>query len=852
MKDNFKFIKKFLFGLLICSLIFETVMPAGIASAVSTDVTQTNVSQSDNMPGTGISDTASYETAKPNQAALPDAGNGEAENSTMPEKIFKPENTNSSVKNATTNRIRTFSAQSKKTSEKYAVVHSDIGLNIRENPGTKSDIIGRLGDREKVKYLGSAKASDGSVWYKLECPFGIGYGHSDYLEIVTENIPEYKPDKNFENSIADFPASYKDALRNLHALYPNWRFIADHTGLSWDSVINKEANPVTTNLIHHSEPDSRKSVEPGAYNPLTNKYKSYDSGGWVPAHVDTIKYYMDPRNFLSGSSVFQFMSNKYDPATANVANMKSVVRGTFLDAKFPTKISDKFFNNFKKSFPNEKADQNNFSYSQVILLVGKVTGVNPMVIASIIIQEQGSNGLGNCINQDRVIKYPYLKPYAGYYNHFNIGAYASNGKSAIENGLIYAVNHNWSSVYKSILGGAQWFGDRYVKNNKYNTYLKKFNVKNGLNSVGVGQYMTNVRGAYDEGCRLYNGYKNLLDKKLTFTIPVYTSMPSTSCKLPSSSGSNINYLKNLTAKYKVSGKEKELSLSPHFDPFTYEYSMTVPNDATRVHWYPAVSDQSAKYYIYDSDKYDQVSIPVGTHQVKIRITSSTGKNRYYKINVTRKGGTNPPAPAEKPDKVTGITVKPDYTLLKISYNKSKDKTVTGYRIAIRELYDNASKGQAAHGDWEYINTPETSVLIKSLERGGHYEIRVAAVNTKENIRSSYSSGITIYTNRGGDRPAIMKTPRITKMTTTSGTVTLTAREIVYKTAPQHVTYRYAYRKKGTKKWTYINTTSHVRKISGLTKGKIYTFAVGYYYTSALDNKTRVYSKFSEYKDLKIK
>lgn len=852
MKDKFKFIRKMLVGVLVCALFFETVVPLGFVSTAAAyeGSLSANAAGGNNMVATNndtnnnnvTGDSAGYETADPITDNLPAAGNGAAETNSLPETEFN-------VQTNPYHQDQTFDTDSKSTraATKHAKVHSDIGLNIRTGPGTEYGKIGRLNDNDVVRYLGSARAKNGAIWYKLDCSFGVGYGHSDYLEILAE----YEYDKEFEKSIADFPNSYKDSLRNLHALYPNWHFVADHTGLDWNSVIREESNPVSTNLIHYTEPDSRKSVEPGAYNPLTNNYKSYDSGGWVPAHTDTIRYYMDPRNFLTNNSVFQFMSNKYDPATATVANVESVVDGTFMDTKFPERISNAFYNNFKKAFPNEKVSQNSFRYSHVLLLIGKSTGVNPMVIASIIIQEQGSNGKGNSINQDRVKYYPHLKPYAGYYNHFNIGAYAQNGKSAVENGLIYAVNHGWSSIYRSILGGADWFGSRYVKNNKYNTYLKKFNVKNGLNAVGTGQYMTNVRGAYDEGCRLYNGYKNLLDKELTFTIPIYNSMPATPCKLPSPSGSNINYLKALSANYKVPGTNstKALAISPRFNPFTYEYSMTVPDNASKIRLYPVVSDNSAKYYIYKSDKYNQVDIPVGTTPVKIRVTSSTGKNRYYTINVTRRGSVNPPKPTA-PAKVTGITVQPDYTLLKVSFDKSKDTSVTGYRIAIRELYDNAS-GSSQYGDWQYINISDNSTLIKGLKRGGHYEIRVAAINAKDNLRSDYSAGTKIYTNRGGDRPAIMKTPRIEKMTVTNNSIKLTARDIRYVSAPQTVTYRFAYREKGSTKWTYVNSNSNVITIPNLNKGKTYTFAVGYYYTSALDNKTRVYSNYSEYKDLKI-
>ena len=53
--------------------------------------------------------------------------------------------------------------------------------------------------------------------------------------------------------------------------------------------------------------------------------------------------------------------------------------------------------------------------------------------------------------------------YNGYYNYFNIGAYTTSSASATVNGLIYAKNNDWNSIYKSINGGAGIVGNNYVK-----------------------------------------------------------------------------------------------------------------------------------------------------------------------------------------------------------------------------------------------------------------------------------------------------------------------------------------------------------------------------------------------------
>ncbi len=67
--------------------------------------------------------------------------------------------------------------------------------------------------------------------------------------------------------------------------------------------------------------------------------------------------------------------------------------------------------------------------------------------------------------------------YSGYYNFFNVEAYQSGSMSATQMGLRYASQSGsygrpWNTVEKSILGGAQNYGDNYVKAGQNTFYLK--------------------------------------------------------------------------------------------------------------------------------------------------------------------------------------------------------------------------------------------------------------------------------------------------------------------------------------------------------------------------------------------
>ena len=120
------------------------------------------------------------------------------------------------------------------------------------------------------------------------------------------------------------------------------------------------------------------------------------------------------------------------------------------------------------------------TYADLIMSVAGSTGLNPYIIASTILQEQGSDGRGKSISGT-------YSGYAGYYNYFNIGAYASGGMDAVGRGLWYASQSGtygrpWNTPEKSITGGAQYYATNYVKAGQDTLYLKKFNVQGSIST----------------------------------------------------------------------------------------------------------------------------------------------------------------------------------------------------------------------------------------------------------------------------------------------------------------------------------------------------------------------------------
>jgi len=205
-------------------------------------------------------------------------------------------------------------------------------LNVRSGPGTANQTVGKLSYGSSVNIVGQTTGSDGKVWYQVQFTKNgaqaTGYVRSDYIKFPTA----YQADGNFEQYLSSqgFPESYKPGLRQLHAEYPNWVFTAQHTNLDWNEVISNES-VVGRNLVPGSSPTSWKSMEAGAYNWETGTWPSFDSGSWVAASREIVSYYMDPRNFLDGKYVFQFLRHKYNSNIHTIDGIKSMVQGTFLD-----------------------------------------------------------------------------------------------------------------------------------------------------------------------------------------------------------------------------------------------------------------------------------------------------------------------------------------------------------------------------------------------------------------------------------------------------------------------------------------------------------------------------------------
>lgn len=222
------------------------------------------------------------------------------------------------------------------------------------------------------------------------------------------------------------------------------------------------------------------------------------------------------------------------------------------------------------SFQYSYMPKGTYSYAELIYDACRQVNCNPYCIVSMILQEQGKNGSDSVSGTNSKFK--------GYYNYGNINAFASNGYTAIENGLKYAsqsgsYNRPWNSKEKGIYGLCDFYANSYVRSGQDTFYLKKWNVQG--ENLFKHQYMTNVAGAAAEGQLLGNAYDDIMmQMPHEFKIPIYNNMPETNCPMPTKDGSPNNKLKSLAVANYI--------LTPTFDPDVSDYSIMLNADTNSV------------------------------------------------------------------------------------------------------------------------------------------------------------------------------------------------------------------------------------------------------------------------------
>lgn len=588
-------------------------------------------------------------------------------------------------------------------------------------------------------------------------------------------------DAAFENSIAEFPESYKVYLRQLHVMYPDWEFKALKTGLDWNTVIDNELG--NKSLVDLSVADEDlKSKAIGDYNYSTGKYIQKD-GGFVVANRLAVEYYMDPRNFLKEEHIFQFEDLGFDAAITQ-ADVEAILKGTFMA-------------NANMNYYDSKGTYYSFdkTYSAAIYEAGKKYGINPCFLASKIKNEVGTNGSGSTSGKH--------SSYPGIYNFYNIGAY--DGANAISKGLKWASEGSsygrpWTTPYKSITGGAQWIADNYVKTGQHTGYLQRFNVNpNGKYKLYDHQYMTNLTGAVSQGYTTYTSYvkSGSLNRKIVFTIPVFENMSEVSenkvknnadsavqtgviCTDPSSP---VNIRTGPSTGYAVllDSNNNQIKLSNNHNIKIEAKCITDSTNITNMlkypHWYKITFTYNSKSYTgYVTSRFVSIqsstSVPAGDYSLNYIKSKTAGMNVVSSdpniATVTSssvvnfiKGGTVYLLTFDSTGNVDKVKYVVEDTLGSTSVSGiSVSKTANSLKFTADKRTD-ATKYQFTLFDYvtgKIISTASTAnnyYTFKSLEGGKRYSCVVSCLLSSDSA-TKYGASKTISSFTAPAAPSSVK------------------------------------------------------------------------------------------------
>lgn len=481
-------------------------------------------------------------------------------------------------------------------------------LNMRKGPSTSYAKKGTLSSGAALYLLKMVKSKAGGTWYyasRSSSGSSAFYVDADYVTKSSSSSSSSSTSSSSSSSASTtsstssyitasgFPSSYLTKLKALHKKHPTWKFTPVKTGLSWSQAYAKMISSTSTNTIYTSYAPSYRSTKQGCFNYLTNSYVAKDGASFVSASDQAVAYYMDPRNWLTETGVFMFESNAYH-SYQNISIVRAILK------------------------------QNSVLYknAKYYIEAGQKYGISPVYLAAKSISELGSST--KMVNG----KYP---GYKGYYNAYGIGCSDSSSGGAAK-GMKYAKSKNWNTLRKAIVNGAAYISSSFISNKQDTSYLEHFNVRNGLSNVGTHVYMTAVYAPASQAANVYSKYKSygVLNKSITFYIPVYNNMPSSTSK-PSSSWyvDNNYYLKTLTTK--AGGKTTKLIKSSSQN-YKTSFSVTVPSGSTTV----KLSAAKASTTGGSVSGTGTISIGVGTRSFYITCRSSSGLTRKYKVKVVRK------------------------------------------------------------------------------------------------------------------------------------------------------------------------------------------------------------------------
>lgn len=465
----------------------------------------------------------------------------------------------------------------------------------------------------------------------------VPLGPNPYQETNTENDMSKMTDEQFEAYLTaqGFTEPYKVKLRALHKKHPTWIFKGFIARDTLEYGVFKEDDPTASrSLIQRNNNDGYLSTHEISYNWYTNVFKVKDSGSFYNANAQTIRYYMNPLNWLDEKNVFYFEDMRYHPATQKIEGVLNILAGT-----------------------------NMHQYANHYMEAAQVSGVSPLFLASLSRQELGF-GTGPAISGTAVGPAGCGSgiagvSFAGFYNFYNIGA--TSGTCPVYRGLITAKNRGWNSPRTAIIEGAKWIAGSYIARGQTTLYSQKWDLY-GYSK----QYMQNISAQISPANKTFESYRilGLLEIEKVFEIPIFRDVTTTSSLPPK--GNPNNYLNNLQIDNQtIAG----------FDGGKTAYTITVPASLLTVNIKASTVANTASII----SGLGNVALK-DTTVVNVLVRAANLTTRTYTITIKKEKELTPPPVVDDP--VLEPPLEPDAPLV------SPQETITkaGYKLNANNVY----------------------------------------------------------------------------------------------------------------------------------------------------------------------
>lgn len=406
-------------------------------------------------------------------------------------------------------------------SANYPVAKAKANVVYYARPDEDYPKLGDIKTGETYSAVSSVSDAKGNTWYRLCVDERIVYAKASSFDVsgtvkagtipaevtgITTDALNYRTGAGTSYTVkGTFGSGTKVTITDVVYKSGYWFKVKVGSSVYYASAdyidVNLESAPSDAATVVSSVKETKAVSTSSLYGTAKVKktsgsYIPKDGSNWFNASPEAVKYYLDPRNFLDETRVFMFEDLSYNSAYHTTTVVSAILNGT-------------------------KLPGNGFT-SKIFVDAGAKYKISPVHLAARARQETGGGSIaitGYKISGKVV------------YNPFNIGATSSS--NPVMNGLKYAYNKGWTTQAKAVSGGAEFIAKGYINAGQNSPYFQKWNVANGSAKVATHQYMTNIMAPYYEAASTKSSYTKygILNKSLTFVIPVYNSMPS-STSLP--------------------------------------------------------------------------------------------------------------------------------------------------------------------------------------------------------------------------------------------------------------------------------------------------------------------------------